>query len=94
MIKKLLIKEKKFLNKIYQRYKSLEKEPQTQVMRELAFKLIKPHLNKNMHININIIFKFIKNISFLKREYSDHFINHFINHFCSLKFIHDSCLNY
>ena len=47
MKKELLIKEKKFLNTIYQRYKSLEKEPQTQVMRELAFKLIKPHLNKN-----------------------------------------------
>jgi SAM-dependent methyltransferase len=47
MKKEKIIKEKKFLNKIYHRYKNLENEPQTQAMRELAFNLIKPHLNKN-----------------------------------------------
>ncbi len=38
-------KEKKFLDEIYTNYK-LEEEPQTEVMREFAFSIIEPYLDK------------------------------------------------
>lgn len=44
-LKKKLDSEKEFLNKIYTEY-HLNDEPQTQVMREFAYKIIKPYLNE------------------------------------------------